>query len=87
LTRNSAGLTLPPRPGSLLDENAGSTLSGNQQEIAFLQGFITAEAAAERGRALAKTAYGRAILTAIKEAPELLPFAERRMGDRRLSQS
>ena len=31
LTRNSAGLTLPPRPGSLLDENAGSTLSANQQ--------------------------------------------------------
>ena len=57
------------------------------EEIAFLQGFITAEAAAERGRALAKTAYGRAILTAIEETPGLLPFAERRMGDRRLSQS
>jgi glucose-1-phosphate thymidylyltransferase len=56
------------------------------EEIAFLQGFITAEAAAVRGRALAKTAYGRAILTAIEETPGLLPFAERRMGDRRLSQ-
>lgn len=30
MTRNSADLTLPPRPGSLLDENAGSTLSENQ---------------------------------------------------------
>ena len=33
MTRNSAGLTLPPRPGSLLDENAGSTLSANQHTI------------------------------------------------------
>ncbi|MBB4617893.1 hypothetical protein GGQ96_002029 [Sphingomonas abaci] len=30
MTRKPAGLTLPPRPGSLLDENAGSTLSENQ---------------------------------------------------------
>ncbi|WP_137899590.1 glucose-1-phosphate thymidylyltransferase RfbA [Sphingomonas sp. 2SG] len=54
------------------------------EEIAFLQGFITAEAAAEQGRALAKTAYGRAILTAIEEeAYAPLPFGERRADDRR----
>jgi glucose-1-phosphate thymidylyltransferase len=51
------------------------------EEIAFLQGFIPREAAAERGRALAKTAYGRAILTAIEETSQ--PFVERRSGDRR----
>ena len=55
------------------------------EEIAYLQGFITREAAAERGRALSKTAYGRAILTAIEEAPAPLPFGERRAGDRRRS--
>ena len=53
------------------------------EEIAYLQGFITREVAADRGRAFAKTAYGRAILTAIEEAPAPLPFAERRIGDRR----
>ena len=55
------------------------------EEIAFLQGFITAEAAADQGRALAKTAYGRAILTAIEEeAYAPLPFGERRADDRRI---
>ena len=34
MTRKPAGLTLPPRPGSLLDENAGSTLSENQHHSA-----------------------------------------------------
>lgn len=53
------------------------------EEIAFLQGFISREAAEKRGKALAKTAYGRAILTAIDEAAAPLPFAERRVGDRR----
>ncbi len=55
------------------------------EEIAFLQGFITREAAANRGRALASTAYGRAILTAIEEMPEALSFTERRLEDRRRS--
>jgi glucose-1-phosphate thymidylyltransferase len=53
------------------------------EEIAFLQGFITREAAEERGKALSKTAYGRAILTAIEDVAGPLPFAERRVGDRR----
>ncbi len=53
------------------------------EEIAYLQGFITREAAEARGHAFAKTAYGRAILTAIEEAPAPLPFGERRVGDRR----
>ena len=53
------------------------------EEIAFLQGFITAEAATERGKALAKTAYGRAILAAVEETPMLLSFPERRVSDRR----
>ena len=52
------------------------------EEIAYLQGFITRETAEVRGHAFAKTAYGRAILTAIEEAPALLPFAEWRAGDR-----
>jgi glucose-1-phosphate thymidylyltransferase len=56
------------------------------EEIAFLQGFITAETAAEQGRALSKTAYGRAILTAIEEEAYVpLPFGERRIDDRRKS--
>lgn len=38
------------------------------EEIAFEQGFITADAARERGQTLAKTAYGRAILNAVGEA-------------------
>ena len=53
------------------------------EEIAFLQGFISREVAEERGRALVKTAYGRAILAAIKDGPTPLPFAERRTDDRR----
>ncbi|USU14117.1 glucose-1-phosphate thymidylyltransferase RfbA (plasmid) [Sphingomonadaceae bacterium OTU29THOMA1] len=53
------------------------------EEIAYLQGFITAQVATERGKVLAKTAYGRAILTAVEEAPAPLPFAERRVSDRR----
>ena len=36
------------------------------EEIAFEQGFITAEQARERGQALSKTAYGRAILNAVE---------------------
>ncbi|WP_174284589.1 glucose-1-phosphate thymidylyltransferase RfbA [Sphingomonas bacterium] len=36
------------------------------EEIAYLQGFITREQAAVRGRLFAKTAYGRAILSAIE---------------------
>jgi glucose-1-phosphate thymidylyltransferase len=36
------------------------------EEIAFEQGFITAEQARERGEALKKTAYGRAILAAVE---------------------
>jgi glucose-1-phosphate thymidylyltransferase len=52
------------------------------EEIAFLQGFITTETAAEQGRALSKTAYGRAILTAIAETPSPT-VGERRMGERR----
>lgn len=35
------------------------------EEIAFEQGFITADQARERGRMFAKTAYGRAILRAV----------------------
>ena len=35
------------------------------EEIAFEQGFITADQARERGEALKKTAYGRAILNAV----------------------
>lgn len=52
------------------------------EEIAYLQGFISREVAEARGRALAKTAYGRAILTAIEETPAPLPFGERRTTDR-----
>ncbi|WP_271301173.1 glucose-1-phosphate thymidylyltransferase RfbA [Sphingomonas sp. CV7422] len=52
------------------------------EEIAFLQGFITAEAATTQGLALAKTAYGRAILTAVAETPSPA-IGERRAGDRR----
>jgi glucose-1-phosphate thymidylyltransferase len=54
------------------------------EEIAYLQGFISREQAEARGQALAKTAYGRAILTAIADTPALLPLGERRKGDRRL---
>jgi glucose-1-phosphate thymidylyltransferase len=36
------------------------------EEIAFEQGFITADQARERGEALKKTAYGRAILAAVE---------------------
>ncbi|MEK9213237.1 glucose-1-phosphate thymidylyltransferase RfbA [Sphingomonas sp. 2378] len=54
------------------------------EEIAYLQGFIPRDVAEARGRALAKTAYGRAILTAIEDVPVPLPSGERRMGDRRL---
>jgi glucose-1-phosphate thymidylyltransferase len=53
------------------------------EEIAFLQGFISREAAIERGQALAKTSYGRAILNAVEEAPGPLPYPERRQSDRR----
>ena len=53
------------------------------EEIAFLQGFISRERAIERGMALAKTAYGRAILGAVEETPSLLSDPERRQGDRR----
>ena len=53
------------------------------EEIAYLQGFISREQAEARGRALAKTAYGRAILTAIEDTPAPLPLGERRKGDRR----
>jgi len=35
------------------------------EEIAFQQGFISADQARERGNALSKTAYGRAILRAV----------------------
>ena len=54
------------------------------EEIAYLQGFIPRDVAEARGRALAMTAYGRAILTAIEDVPVPLPSGERRMGDRRL---
>jgi glucose-1-phosphate thymidylyltransferase len=54
------------------------------EEIAYLQGFISREQAEARGQALAKTAYGRAILTAIADTPAPLPLGERRKGDRRL---
>ena len=37
------------------------------EEIAFLQGWIDADQARAQGRALSKTAYGRAILTAVEE--------------------
>ena len=57
------------------------------EEIAYLQGFITREAAETRGKVFAKTAYGRAILTVIDEAPGPLPSAEKRVGDRRWSSS
>lgn len=56
------------------------------EEIAYLQGFITRETAEVRGHAFAKTAYGRAILTAIEDALAPLPFAEWRAGDRRRGQ-
>ncbi len=51
------------------------------EEIAYLQSFIPREAAEARGQALARTAYGRAILTAIAETP--IPQGDRRAGDRR----
>ncbi|MDP1025593.1 glucose-1-phosphate thymidylyltransferase RfbA [Sphingomonas sp. KR1UV-12] len=38
------------------------------EEIAFEQGFITADQARARGEALKKTAYGRAILNAVADA-------------------
>ena len=38
------------------------------EEIAYLQGWITADAARARGQALSKTAYGRAILSAVDES-------------------
>ncbi|KQU62051.1 glucose-1-phosphate thymidylyltransferase [Sphingomonas sp. Leaf339] len=38
------------------------------EEIAFEKGFITADQARERGEALKKTAYGRAILAAVNDA-------------------
>ena len=53
------------------------------EEIAFLQGFISRAAAIERGTALAKTAYGHAILKAVEEAQVPLPGGDRRHGDRR----
>ncbi len=53
------------------------------EEIAYLQGLISREQAEARGLALAKTAYGRAILTAIEDSPAPLPQGERRKGDRR----
>lgn len=53
------------------------------EEIAYLQGLISREQAEVRGHALAKTAYGRAILTAIADTPAPLPLGERRKGDRR----
>ena len=37
------------------------------EEIAFLQGWITADQTRAAGEALSKTAYGRAILTAVEE--------------------
>ena len=37
------------------------------EEIAFLQGWITADQARARGQALSKTAYGRAIVAAVEE--------------------
>lgn len=37
------------------------------EEIAFLQGFITADQATALGKKFSKTAYGRAILTAVAE--------------------
>jgi glucose-1-phosphate thymidylyltransferase len=51
------------------------------EEIAYLQGFIPRETAEARGQALAKTAYGRAILTAVAEAP--VHEGERRTAERR----
>jgi glucose-1-phosphate thymidylyltransferase len=53
------------------------------EEVAYLNGFISRDQAYEQGMALAKTAYGRAILTAIERPPHLAPLYERRMGDRR----
>ncbi|MBI0477171.1 glucose-1-phosphate thymidylyltransferase [Sphingomonas sp. MA1305] len=53
------------------------------EEIAFLNGWIDRETALERGRTFAKTAYGRAILTAVEEAPLPLAFPDRRKMDRR----
>ncbi|WP_343528072.1 glucose-1-phosphate thymidylyltransferase RfbA [Sphingomonas sp.] len=53
------------------------------EEIAYLQGFIPRDMAEAKGHALARTAYGRAILAAIAEVPAPLPFGERRQGDRR----
>ncbi|MGR6331151.1 glucose-1-phosphate thymidylyltransferase RfbA [Sphingomonas sp. XXL09] len=51
------------------------------EEIAYLSGWIDRDAALDRGRTFAKTAYGRAILTAVEEAP--LSFPDRRKVDRR----
>jgi len=53
------------------------------EKIAFLQGFISREAAIEHGQPLNKTAYGRAILAAVKDMPEPPSDVERRQGDRR----
>ncbi|MBM3927695.1 MAG: glucose-1-phosphate thymidylyltransferase RfbA [Sphingomonadales bacterium] len=53
------------------------------EEIAYLNGFIDRDAARARGESLAKTAYGRAILTAIEETPVPRPQGDRRVADRR----
>jgi len=53
------------------------------EEIAYLNGFIDRDTARARGTSLAKTAYGRAILTAIEETPAPRLAGERRQGDRR----
>jgi glucose-1-phosphate thymidylyltransferase len=42
------------------------------EEIAYLQGYISRESAEETSRRLGKTAYGRAILSAIQDGPDRL---------------
>lgn len=53
------------------------------EEIAYLSGFIDRDAAAARGAALSKTAYGRTILKTIEDTPKPRCADERRHGDRR----
>ena len=45
------------------------------EEIAFSMGWISAEQARAQGQALAKTAYGRAILAAVDGEPRAMPYS------------
>lgn len=70
MTRKPAGLTLPPRPGSLLDENAGSTLSENQQIDVLIVGG--GHAGAQAAIALRQTGFTGSVVLVTDEAE--LPY-------------